>query len=160
WQFGDGGTSTEENPQHEYNQSGVYTVCLIMTDTTNGCVDDYCITEVFELGFEPIIFDDYPPGVRDAVSESGTKPSVSKSVRFNNPVDQTIFLDYVTEEKGVVQIEIYNLYGLRLSNDRIDEVQKGAHQHAIDVSHLQPGIYLLSVMMNGERRTMSVTISR
>ena len=47
-----------------------------------------------------------------------------------------------------------------LSFDRVDDVQKGAHQHAIDVSHLQPGMYLLSVMMNGERKTMSVTVSR
>jgi hypothetical protein len=160
WQFGDGDTSTEENPQHEYNQSGVYTVCLIMTDTTNGCEDDYCITQVFELGFEPIIFDDYPPGARDAVTEYGSKPAIQKTVRYNNPVDQTICIDYALEEKGMVQFEIYNLYGLRLSNDRLDEVQPGAHQHTIDVGHLQPGMYLLSLTTHGVRKTMSVTVSR
>ena len=160
WEFGDGETSTEENPQHEYNQSGVYTVCLFMTDTTNGCEDHFCVTEVFELGFEPIIFDDYPAGVRNAVTEYAKPDQTVKMVRYNNPVDQTIFIEYLLEEKGVAQIEIYNLYGLRLFNNRIDEVQKGAHQQAIDVSHLQPGIYLLSVMLNGERKTMSVTVSR
>ena len=160
WQFGDGHTSTEENPQHEYNQSGSYTVCLLMTDTTNGCVSDFCLTFFMQFGNEPIEYDEYPEGVRDAVTEHGKKPAISKSVRYNNPADQNIALDYLVEDKGVVQIEVYNLYGLRLSLDRIDNVQVGAHKHTIDVSQLQPGLYILSVMINGERKTMGVTVSR
>ena len=31
WNFGDGATSTDENPVHTFNQSGTYTVCLIST---------------------------------------------------------------------------------------------------------------------------------
>ena len=32
WDFGDGGTSNEENPAHVYNRSGLYTVSLAVTD--------------------------------------------------------------------------------------------------------------------------------
>lgn len=32
WSFGDGGTSTNENPTHTYTLSGVYTVTLLVTD--------------------------------------------------------------------------------------------------------------------------------
>ena len=36
WNFGDGGTSTSQNPSHEYTSAGFYTVSLQVTSTT-GC---------------------------------------------------------------------------------------------------------------------------
>jgi gliding motility-associated-like protein len=38
WSFGDGGTSTLQNPTHTYNNPGLYTVQLIVR-TINGCED-------------------------------------------------------------------------------------------------------------------------
>ncbi len=38
WEFGDGNTSTQENPSHTYNASGQYNVTL-MISTTDGCGD-------------------------------------------------------------------------------------------------------------------------
>ncbi len=38
WKFGDGTTSTEENPYHKYESPGSYTVSLHVS-TSNGCVD-------------------------------------------------------------------------------------------------------------------------
>ena len=32
WNFGDGGTSTQQNPQHNYTSTGLYTVTLIVTN--------------------------------------------------------------------------------------------------------------------------------
>ncbi|HLP52158.1 MAG TPA: PKD domain-containing protein [Chitinophagales bacterium] len=32
WTFGDGGTSAQQNPQHTFTQSGVYTITLIVSD--------------------------------------------------------------------------------------------------------------------------------
>jgi PKD repeat protein len=37
WDFGDGGSSTEQNPSHTYNEAGTYTVALT---ATNGCGSD------------------------------------------------------------------------------------------------------------------------
>ncbi|TVR77751.1 MAG: PKD domain-containing protein [Chitinophagaceae bacterium] len=37
WNFGDGNTSTEQNPQHFYVNNGSYTVNLIVWDTISGC---------------------------------------------------------------------------------------------------------------------------
>ncbi len=41
WDFGDGSTSTLENPTHIYDILGTYTVCLIIT-TNDGCISDIC----------------------------------------------------------------------------------------------------------------------
>lgn len=35
WNFGDGGTSTQQNPSHTYNTVGLYTVTLTVSDGTN-----------------------------------------------------------------------------------------------------------------------------
>jgi len=35
WDFGDGGTSDEQNPAHVYSESGTYTVILTVTDSEN-----------------------------------------------------------------------------------------------------------------------------
>jgi PKD repeat protein len=39
WTFGDGGTSSLTNPQYAYSQPGNYSVTLVGTSLTNGCVD-------------------------------------------------------------------------------------------------------------------------
>jgi PKD repeat protein len=36
WQFGDGGTSTQQNPYHVYTSNGNYTVCLTATNAAGG----------------------------------------------------------------------------------------------------------------------------
>jgi gliding motility-associated-like protein len=39
WNFGDGGTSSDINPSHVYNQLGSYTVWLTATNVATGCTD-------------------------------------------------------------------------------------------------------------------------
>lgn len=51
WDFGDGNTSTEQNPSHVYTAPGKYTVCLTIT---NECGDDEQCEE-FEVGFGLIL---------------------------------------------------------------------------------------------------------
>ncbi|TNE58413.1 MAG: PKD domain-containing protein, partial [Bacteroidetes bacterium] len=52
WDFGDGETSTDQNPIHVYSDFDVYTVCLTVSKVVNGvlCEDTYCYdVEVFDL---------------------------------------------------------------------------------------------------------------
>jgi len=48
WDFGDGTTSTEQNPVHSFAQEGDYQVCLTITDTVNDCESTYCEEIVVE----------------------------------------------------------------------------------------------------------------
>ena len=41
WDFGDSTTSTNQNPVHQYAQSGTYYACLTIT-SAGGCVNTYC----------------------------------------------------------------------------------------------------------------------
>lgn len=49
WDFGDGNSSTEQNPSHTYVESGVYYVCLTITDSTTNCENTFCL-DVFVYG--------------------------------------------------------------------------------------------------------------
>ena len=45
WNFGDGQTSSAQNPAHTYTTAGTYTVCLTITtviSTGNSCTDTHC----------------------------------------------------------------------------------------------------------------------
>lgn len=43
WDFGDGGSSTFQNPQHTYASAGTYNTSLYVTDI-NGCIDSFITT--------------------------------------------------------------------------------------------------------------------
>lgn len=42
WDFGDGSTSTVQNPVHTYADSGFYYVCLTISDSSGQCFDTFC----------------------------------------------------------------------------------------------------------------------
>ena len=47
WNFGDGNTSTEVNPEHYYSQLGVYDIMLIAS-TPNNCIDTFILQSAVE----------------------------------------------------------------------------------------------------------------
>ncbi len=51
WEFGDGTSSTEQNPLHLYADTGFYDVCLTITDSAGNCTDTYC--EMVPVGYMP-----------------------------------------------------------------------------------------------------------
>ena len=57
WDFGDGNTSTLENPTHIYSSSGTYVVSLVVTDT-NGCSDT--IQNTTNVLDNPTVYFSYP----------------------------------------------------------------------------------------------------
>jgi PKD repeat protein len=48
WNFGDGQTSTEKNPEHSFSNAGSYTVTLKVTDNTNNQDSDSIIINVYD----------------------------------------------------------------------------------------------------------------
>jgi PKD repeat protein len=50
WKFGDGTTSTEENPWHKYESEGTYSITLIVT-SKDGCIDSSTFTTPVDVSF-------------------------------------------------------------------------------------------------------------
>ena len=73
WDFGDGGTSTQQNPSHTYPSQGSYTVKLIIT-TTDGCLDSSIVPNAVTVGTLPLA--DF--------SAVPTSQCVGKTIQFND----------------------------------------------------------------------------
>ncbi|MBI1341460.1 MAG: PKD domain-containing protein [Terrimonas sp.] len=59
WNFGDGGTSTLQNPSHTYNSYGLFSVTLITTNST-GCSDTTTKSQYIRIVRPVITFNDLP----------------------------------------------------------------------------------------------------
>ncbi len=70
WDFGDGSTSTEYEPEHQYDTSGVYTVKLIVRDPA-GCINSFDLPS-------NITFSNPQPSFEFLSSPQGCSPLVVK----------------------------------------------------------------------------------
>lgn len=65
WDFGDGNTSTQQNPTHDFPTSGTYTVVLTVTNA-NGCTDTVqVVINVYEDFLLPNVFTPNGDGIND-----------------------------------------------------------------------------------------------
>ena len=53
WDFGEGNTSTQQNPVHTYLNTGSFSVSLIVTDV-NGCTHDTILTDIISVFDVPV----------------------------------------------------------------------------------------------------------
>ena len=90
WEFGDGGTSTAQNPTHTHNNAGTYTVTLQVTDDDD--TTDSASTTIFVSSRETI-------GIY-IEAESGTLESESPMVIGDDPDPQPSGGEYVYAPAG------------------------------------------------------------
>ena len=118
WKFGDGTTSDQQNPIHQYPDTGRYEVCLI---ATNPCdVDSICQT---------ILIQDIPiPGVtlnfgRDTSSLSGQQVSIPVMVgAFEDIAGITGTFELSNPMIGAIQgIRNFNLPNLTINNFTVQD---------------------------------------
>ncbi|MEP2023634.1 MAG: PKD domain-containing protein [Reichenbachiella sp.] len=77
WDFGDGGTSDEENPSNTYTDFGKYTVTMMATDKLGVSSDTTIEIEVIEGPYQPYILEGGFEG--DGATGDGRDPWRSKS---------------------------------------------------------------------------------
>jgi PKD repeat protein len=73
WDFGDGGTSMEDNPTHTYNTAGTYTVSLTVTDSDSKTVNTETKTDYIDVSFpggNTIVYENPADIVLDSYGET------------------------------------------------------------------------------------------
>jgi PKD repeat protein len=121
WNFGDGMTSTDENPVHTYSAAGIYAVSL--TAISADCSHD-TIQEVMV----PLV------GLEEITGEKNI-------LVFPNPCSDFTRLRVTHHPSLITRIDLYSISGVKIEG-LIDEVQKaGEHEFEIDMSKLPAGMY-------------------
>lgn len=119
WTFGDGNTSTQQNPQHIYADYGAYTVSLIIND--GSCV--YTLEK-----------DIYPNAINEfARSEINIYP---------NPANDYIIIESTNLATKVEEIQITDIYG-RIVKTSL--TQESTVKQSLDISNFRKGIYILNI---------------
>ncbi|HMK05518.1 MAG TPA: PKD domain-containing protein, partial [Ferruginibacter sp.] len=83
WNFGDGGTSAQQNPSHTYTTGGSYTVTLIVVSST-GCADTIIKPNAVVIGFIQAAFNAPPTACEDSpVTFTNTSAPTPSSVLWD-----------------------------------------------------------------------------
>ena len=160
WEFGDGETSDQENPQHDYGEPGIYTVCLTITDTTTECSDQFCLTVVYQLGWEEINYNAMNEFQSPAANTASSLVEDFSIIRYTNPASEDVLVEFALDEASTVKFELYDLNGNKVYAEYTGLLSKGIQQQVLRVNHLQPGLYILSVSNGLSRKTMQITVSK
>jgi PKD repeat protein len=136
WEFGDGETSAEENPEHLFNISGDYTVSLTAV-SDQGCED----LETRSFGIITATEDSH-----DVSISFSPNPVRTKSVTISRPV-----------ANESAEIKIFNIQGKELFSTSLLANEAQAN---LDVSNLSNGIYVALMRSNGKTVSTKILIAR
>jgi hypothetical protein len=124
WDFGDGNTSSVQNPSHTYTTNGTYTVTLIASN----CIFSDTITNTIQIG-----------------TNSMDENTHTNFEFYPNPTTHQITINVEKQLLGSVYT-IYDYTGKSILTGKIL-----SEQSVIDLGDLSKGIYLLSIGENLER---------
>jgi PKD repeat protein len=140
WDFGDGNSSTQQNPVHTYANAGQYTVCL--TTSNNGCSTQSCTTLSVAVGVEEASI----PGLQV----------------FPNPFRGETQVRFAMTEAAEVKLEAFDVQGRLLGV--VAEGFRNAGQQIIPFSAARmgapAGVYLLRLTVGERVATLRVTEMR
>jgi len=159
WDFGDGHSSSEENPHHSYEEPGIYVVCLTMTDSVTECYDDICMEIPFQMGNQELIMDDNIPVFRSSFSASSSFNEDETIVRYTNPVSTNLQISYHTAKQTPVSFNLYDLNGHSVMYKDFGMAAKGRHEEQLQISDLKPGLYVIRLSMDDAMITRILCIT-
>jgi PKD repeat protein len=143
WLFGDGASSTLQNPTHVYSGGGPYQLCLVV-DNGNGCVQTYCDSLMYVDSLSrsnnlSIHVVDGTPSVATGIQEQTFSTSVKVSP---NPFSEnTTFVIQSAKTNEKYSFELVDVLGKKV------KVVNGITNKQFEISRdgLQNGIYFYKI---------------
>jgi hypothetical protein len=129
WNFGDGQTSTDENPSHAFTDNGSFIVSLTATS---------------DLGCQAI-------ATKDLAVITGLEQWLSNQDLhvYPNPASDKVKIEMDLAEAGTPEISLMNAQGKPLFNKQYG-LTKDLFSEEIGISSLSQGLYLVKVTMSGK----------
>jgi len=77
---------------------------------------------------------------------------------YPNPFNPTITIDFSLQNKSKVNIDIYNINGIFISNLENSYIENGPHRYVWDASGYASGIYLLKLTQNNTQTIKRISL--
>ena len=135
WGFGDGNSSTGQNPIHAYTENGTYTVCLTATNSAGS--DESC------QEIEVVV-----------VSTQNLK-SVAYAAAFPSPAEDWLRVNFREWQGQPVTLTAFGVNGQQLFARRLE---KAPAAFEIRVTEWAAGTYYLRLQGNGQMQTISFSV--
>lgn len=142
WDFGDGNTSNDINPIHEYLVDGTYTVKLTVTNN--------CGNRILSKN----------------VTVSNTGISNYQDLQWNltvfpNPAKEIVFIDIDMPQSAWIEVRVYDITGKYVATI-IEEYRNSGIQHTfLGTEQFANGMYFVDVLTdNGRRQTKKFMIQK
>ena len=138
WDFGDGTTSTDQYPTHDYLTDGSFILCLTITDST--CTDTYCDSVVVtgsSNGFTLVAKPEGSAGLVDLELYSGMNI-------FPNPTSHNLTLRINSLEDSEIQVAIVSVMGQVISQNA-HQVKSGDNTLNLYTDDLVKGYYFIKI---------------
>ena len=137
WDFDDGQTSTESNPDHTYLASGNYLVSLT---ATNKC-GDHIMTDNVEV---------------QLVSVNENSPIENFKI-YPNPSDGKIYLELDQLENELISLEVVGINGKIIWKESFLNTSE---RYFIDLSNLSEGVYIVRLIESNNIRTAKLIVKK
>ncbi len=131
WDFGDGTSSTLQNPAHTYTDSGLYVVTLTVTGA-DGCAGS-ATTDITATGIV---------GLDSDLEALGTINL------FPNPSTSIFTLELSLDQAAYADLSVFDAMGKTILHQQTAYLQYG--KTAIDLSQQPDGIYYLHITIEGK----------
>ncbi|HYV94051.1 MAG TPA: M4 family metallopeptidase [Chitinophagales bacterium] len=138
WIFGDGSTSLQTDPVHQYPYDGNFNVLLVAC--TGNCCDTISQVVSVLTGI---------PGVNSA-NAIFVSP---------NPFENYLQLNYSASNASVVKVELTDVLG-RVLLSEVKNFSPGNQEMEMNTSQLPAGIYFIHTEQDGESKTLKVVKQR
>jgi len=156
WTFGDGSSSTDAYPTHEYDGPGPWDLCL--TIYSGNCTDSYCDSvSVDENGIlNGMVIEGHPAdqnqrtngftlNVLQSEPTGIAETSAIADLRlFPNPAQNELNLSFNNALSGTVSVMVIDLTGRTVISES-QNMALGVNTLRLNTSDLQPGLYMVRI---------------
>ena len=117
WDFGDGNTSTEQNPTHTFTTNGMFEVKLTVT---NEC-GEYFVTETYTI-----------------ISNSVSEEELASVNIYPNPAQTDLNIDLTNREGDIINLDVIDINGKLVLSTSFNTAK-----YVLDVNDITAGTYLI-----------------
>lgn len=162
WNFGDGTSSTDPFPTHNYATNGPYVLCLTIDDGL-GCVDTHCDTIALDTNgiFTGLVgqvsqrgTNGFTLNVQNPGSTGITEPIVLSGLSvWPNPVSAEMNVTFTMEQAGRTEMTVTDMQG-RSVLQQVGNTGAGHNMFRLGTDRLEAGMYNLRMSTGNQTQVV------